>query len=128
MASTPSNDAASNAALLQSATHGFDYLFSNDVVSAKAHFSGKDDPFHLLGLGVCSFLEAALGMESGLMTEATRLLTLSEAGARRQAKLKPKFTRTKQRFPTGLEWEILGADAVVLLGLTNALRCGKSKI
>lgn len=62
------------------------------------------------------------------MTEATRLLTLSEAGARRQAKLRPAPTVTtgrgggkQPRFPPGLEWEILGADAVVLLGLTNAL-------
>ncbi|KAJ7722070.1 hypothetical protein DFH07DRAFT_698519, partial [Mycena maculata] len=72
-------------------------------------------PFHLLGLGVCAFLEAALGLESGLMPEAARLLTLSEAGARRAAK--------KRMMAAGLEWEILGADAVVLLGLMHALSC-----
>jgi len=49
--------------LLQSATHGFDSLFSNDIADAKAHFAGKDDPFHLLGAGVVAFMEAALGME-----------------------------------------------------------------
>ena len=48
---------------LQSAAHGFDFLFSNDIVDAKAHFAGKDDPFHLLGAGVVAFMEAALGME-----------------------------------------------------------------
>lgn len=52
-----------NAALLQSATKGFDFLFSNDLVGARAHFEKGDDPFHLMGLGVCAFLEAALGME-----------------------------------------------------------------
>lgn len=52
-----------NAALLLSATKGFDYLFSNDIISARKHFEPHDDPFHLLGKGVCAFLEAALGME-----------------------------------------------------------------
>ncbi|GLB39315.1 putative protein of unknown function (DUF3808) [Lyophyllum shimeji] len=106
--------------LLLSATRGFDYLFANDLVRAKAHFAGKDDPFHLLGEGVCAFLEAALGMETGLMTEATRCLTQSEAGARSHMKA-PKDRSRKRRFPPGLEWEILNADAVILLGLTNAL-------
>ena len=49
--------------LLQSAAHGFDFLFSNDIADAKTHFSGKDDPFHLLGAGVVAFMEASLGME-----------------------------------------------------------------
>ncbi|RDB22979.1 Mitochondrial outer membrane protein IML2 [Hypsizygus marmoreus] len=108
-----------SAELLLSATRGFDYLFCNDLDGAQKHFAGKDDPFHLLGQGVCAFMEAALGMESELLVEATRCLTLSEAGARRQQKA-PK-SRVNQRFPPGLEWEILNADAVVLLGLTSAL-------
>ena len=52
-----------NAALLESATKGFGFLFSNDMAAARAHFDGKDDPFHLMGLGVCAFMEAVLGME-----------------------------------------------------------------
>jgi len=56
-----------NAELLQSATNGFDYLFSNDIVSAREHFKQRDDPFHMMGLGVCAFLEAALGMEESTL-------------------------------------------------------------
>jgi hypothetical protein len=52
-------------AALRNATHGFSRLFQNDIASAKQVFTGRDDPFHLLGLGVCAFLEAALGMEVG---------------------------------------------------------------
>ncbi len=48
---------------LNSANNGFGRLFENDVAGAKTIFSSSDDPFHQLGLGVCSFLEAALGME-----------------------------------------------------------------
>lgn len=50
--------------LIQKATVGFDHLFSDEIVDAKSVFQeGHDSPFHLLGLGVCSFLEASLGME-----------------------------------------------------------------
>lgn len=37
---------------------------------------------------------------------------------------KPHDLLHHSRFHHGLEWEILNADAVVLLGLTHALRYG----
>lgn len=49
--------------LIQKATVGFDHLFSDETTDAKSIFERHDSPFHLLGLGVCSFLEASLGME-----------------------------------------------------------------
>ncbi|KAF8891625.1 hypothetical protein CPB84DRAFT_1784122 [Gymnopilus junonius] len=111
-----------NTDLLVSATKGFDSLFSNDIDGARKHFQQHADPFHLMGLGVCAFLEAALGMEPKLMEEATRCLSLSEAGTRKQmCAPKPHDLTYQSRFPYGLEWEILNADAVVLLGLTHAL-------
>lgn len=54
------------------------------------------------------------------MVEASRCLALSEAGARK--KMKASQVNHHSRFPVGIEWEILNADAVVLLGLTHALR------
>ena len=38
-----------NAELLESATKGFDLPFSNNIVGARKHFAGKEDPFHILG-------------------------------------------------------------------------------
>ncbi|KXN84549.1 Mitochondrial outer membrane protein IML2 [Leucoagaricus sp. SymC.cos] len=104
---------------LANATRGFDRLFENDIAGARALFNARDDPFHQLGLGVCAFLEAALGMEAHIIEEAHRCLTLAEAGTR-------KFTKTRMavenhRFHPGLEWEIINTDTVVLLGLVNAL-------
>ncbi|KIK39840.1 hypothetical protein CY34DRAFT_88473 [Suillus luteus UH-Slu-Lm8-n1] len=106
--------------LLRSATQGFDHLFANDIDAAKKAFESQDAPFHLLGLGVVAFLQAALGMETGLMDEATRCLTASEAGAKKQARA-AKSLPSVHRFDAGMEWEIMHADAVVLLGLTHAL-------
>lgn len=49
--------------LLQKATVGFDHLFSDEIEDAKTVFQRHDSSFHFLGLGVCAFLEASLGME-----------------------------------------------------------------
>ncbi|KAG2349961.1 hypothetical protein BDR05DRAFT_994923 [Suillus weaverae] len=106
--------------LLRSATQGFDHLFANDINAAQKTFESEDTPFHLLGLGVVAFLQAALGMEMGLMDEATRCLTASEAGAKKQARA-AKSLPSNHRFDAGMEWEVMHADAVVLLGLTHAL-------
>ncbi|KAA1469289.1 hypothetical protein DENSPDRAFT_864071 [Dentipellis sp. KUC8613] len=114
---SPVDDTVAN---LQSATSGFDYIFSNEVVKAKEVFQTRDTPFHALGLGVCAFLEAALGMESSLMGEASRLLAIAETGAKKQVKLH-KASKHVGRFPPGTEWELVHADTVILLGLTNAL-------
>ncbi|KAH9852714.1 outer membrane protein Iml2/Tetratricopeptide repeat protein 39 [Lenzites betulinus] len=113
----PSNDTE---AQLRAATVGFDGIFANELEEARETFASGDSPFHSLGLGVCAFLEAALGMETTLMAEASRLLALAEAGAKKQLKLAKAFENTTQ-FPPGTEWELLQSDAVILLGLTHAL-------
>ena len=53
-------------ATLRAASEGFDLLFSNHLAGALDVFADelhRDSPFHLMGLGVCAFLKAALGME-----------------------------------------------------------------
>ena len=55
------------------------------------------------------------------MAEASRLLALSEVGAKKQLKLAKSSSQTTQ-FTPGTEWELLHSDAVILLGLTHALR------
>ncbi|KAK7062759.1 Mitochondrial outer membrane protein iml2 [Paramarasmius palmivorus] len=102
---------------LEAASKAFDHLFTNEIVEAKAAFSAEESPFHLVGMAVCVFLEAALGMESAQMTEASKLLTQAEVATKKQIN-KPS---TPSRFPAGLEMEILNADTVVLLGITYAL-------
>ncbi|KAK7036209.1 mitochondrial outer membrane protein [Favolaschia claudopus] len=131
---TPAPAPSPTASALLSANAGFAHLFSNHISAARDAFAADPaSPFHLLGLGVCAFLEAALGMESGLMGEASRLLAASEAGAKRAGAEARKVGVGNNahggnvrgdgggRFAAGLEYEILQADAVVLLGLTHAL-------
>ncbi|OCB87588.1 hypothetical protein A7U60_g5291 [Sanghuangporus baumii] len=111
---------ADTAALI-SATEGFDHLFSNKLPEARTQFSSDNSPFHKLGLGVSAFMEAALGMETGLMGEAARALADSEAGAKRGSKNTKSANGGKSSFPPGIEFEILQADAIVLQGLVHAL-------
>ena len=56
-------DFNTHAAQLESASKGFDHLFQNELKLAKDVFGSEESAFHLTGMGVCSFLEAALGME-----------------------------------------------------------------
>ena len=64
--------------------------------------------------------------QSGLMAEAARRLTLSEAGSGKRQKngngSDGGSNLGHSRFPPGLEWEILVAGAAVMLGLTRGLR------
>ncbi|KAF9220192.1 hypothetical protein BS17DRAFT_788069 [Gyrodon lividus] len=108
---------------LRLATEGFDLLFTNDLDGAIDVFGTEgqeESPFHLIGLGVCAFLKAALGMEFDLMEDATECLALSEQVAKRQIKL-AKASPSPHRFPPGTEWEVIHTDALVFLGLTHAL-------
>ncbi|KAI0056452.1 hypothetical protein BV25DRAFT_1903221 [Artomyces pyxidatus] len=106
---------------LRSATAGFDFIFANDLVKAEEIFKTKQEsPFHLLGMGVCAFLQAALGMETGIMSEASRLLELAETGAKKQLKIS-KSLKSAGRFPAATEWELMYSDAIILFGMTHAL-------
>ncbi|KAF8321184.1 hypothetical protein DL93DRAFT_2051790 [Clavulina sp. PMI_390] len=111
------------------ASAGFEAIFNDDLKLATSTFSGGSSPFHSLGNGVAHFLQAALGMEACLLSffTPTKYLTIAEAGAKEQAKLaksgKSPFKDVGARqFRQGIEWDALQADAIVLLGLTNALQ------
>ncbi|KAI9509593.1 hypothetical protein F5148DRAFT_1186348 [Russula earlei] len=105
---------------LKSATAGFDLIFSNELEKAEQLFRTSDSALHLLGSGACAFLQAALSLEDGLISEASRLLEQAEAGAKKQLK-NSKNLRQTGRFPAATEWEIIYSDCVILLGLTYAL-------
>ncbi|KIO27128.1 hypothetical protein M407DRAFT_73614 [Tulasnella calospora MUT 4182] len=104
----------------EDAAKGFDAVFGDDVVKAKEILSANSSAFHQLGLGMVSFLQAALGLEDALMVDAAKALTDSEASTN-QALKASKSHKSLTRFPAGMEWEVLHADTVVLLGLTQAL-------
>ena len=55
------------------------------------------------------------------MAEASRLLALAEAKAKKEAKT-AKTSPQSRRFASGLDFEVLQADAILLLGFTQALR------
>ena len=66
-------------------------------------------------------------LQVSLVAEANRLLALAEAGAKKQARA-TKAARSGARFPQGIEYELIHADTIILLGLTNAIRSVPSPV
>jgi len=56
------------------------------------------------------------------MTEANTALTNAEAHAKKQLKAASKTNKDTHRFPPGTLWELMHADCIILVGLTQALR------
>lgn len=54
------------------------------------------------------------------MVDAAKALTDAEAATNQALKM-VKSNKSNTRFPSGMEWEVLHADTVILLGLTQAL-------
>ncbi|KAF8328512.1 hypothetical protein F5887DRAFT_1007566 [Amanita rubescens] len=103
---------------LKSATEAFDLFFAGNIIKAREAFTKKPhDPYHLLGMATCSFLEAVMSMEDADVSNASTSLDASfQLSTRyRNASKLPSASR----FPTGLEWDVLVADATVLSGLVN---------
>ncbi|KAH8106957.1 outer membrane protein Iml2/Tetratricopeptide repeat protein 39 [Cristinia sonorae] len=105
---------------LKKASDGFDQLFANDLEKAHEIFKSENSPFHMIGVGICAFLEAALGMEAGVVAEAAKSLAEAENAVKAQLKTS-KYAKSNTRFPAGTEYELLHSDAVILHGITHAL-------
>ena len=56
------------------------------------------------------------------MVEATTVLSDAEAHAKKQFKAASKTNKDTRRFPPGTLWELIHADCIILVGLTQALR------
>ncbi|KAF8712459.1 hypothetical protein AX14_013081 [Amanita brunnescens Koide BX004] len=125
-----------SAATLKSATDGFDHFFAGNIDSAREVFQkNAQDPYHQLGLAVCSFLEAAMSMEvrsfHATLTDwmfmyppQTVDTARAESSIAESLRLSSKYRQSAQlqkttRFPAGLEWDVLIADATVLSGLIH---------
>lgn len=57
-----------------------------------------------------------------MMAESTAALSNAEAGAKKQLKSASQSNKDTHKFPPGTLWELIHADCVILLGLTQALR------
>lgn len=57
-----------------------------------------------------------------MMAEANAALNNAEAHAKRRLKSASKSNKDTHRFPPGTLWELIHADCIILLGLTQALR------
>lgn len=88
------------------ATTGFNRLLDNDVEGAQATFAlAPNSAAHNVGIGITSFLQAALGMEDAELSSALDVLVKAEERAQAEATLQAKVKETTV-YPKGLEYKV----------------------
>ncbi|KAK4702900.1 hypothetical protein P7C70_g3325, partial [Phenoliferia sp. Uapishka_3] len=85
----------SQADLIKHATLGFDLLLNNHLPSSRELFASEpNSPFHLVGIGISGFLQAALGQEDGALLASLDALMKAEVVANEAAaKKRPKMRK-----------------------------------
>ncbi|KAI6040557.1 hypothetical protein EDC04DRAFT_3140213 [Pisolithus marmoratus] len=105
------------------ANQGFDLLLANDLDAAVDIFAAEgqeNSPMHLMGLGICTVLKAVLHLEPELMEAATKCLTLAKRVSRKHMTL-AKPSTSGRHSQSGVEWEVLHTDIILILGMTYGL-------
>lgn len=81
-----------------SATEGFNLLFNDKIDLSTEELSRHDNAFGRTGLGIILFLQAALGMEDGMMERAQNELFAAEKAAESAKKDSNKLKGKSSRF------------------------------
>ena len=101
---------------LNGATVGFELLLNNKLPEGKAVFCARPDaPAHCVGLGIATFLQAALGQESDELVVAMQVLLKAETVATAQSQVKrPKTAKgAHDVYPSGTEYKVRARDRSV---------------
>ncbi|KAI1214253.1 uncharacterized protein F4807DRAFT_449555 [Annulohypoxylon truncatum] len=110
-------------ATLQAAIANTSLIMNDDIDGAEKGLREGDSPFHLLGLGICTFMRSILGFEKEIMLEASNRLTACENSAwnelkRAQREAKPGEDRI---YPPGSEYALVIADAQLMSAIIAVL-------
>lgn len=100
-------------AQIVAAEEGIHKLLNDDLAGAKAVLEAqKDSPYALAGLGICSFLTAAIGMEDDRLSASMETLGQAERAAKKNKASAVEVDPGQWWTQPGLEYEILVADVV----------------
>ncbi|KAI0882919.1 uncharacterized protein GGS22DRAFT_42366 [Annulohypoxylon maeteangense] len=110
-------------AALESAIASTSLIMNDDIDGAEKGLREGDSPFHLLGLGICTFMRSILGFEKEIMLEASNRLTACENAAwnelrKAQREAKPGEDRI---YPPGSEYALVIADAQLMSAIIAVL-------
>ncbi|KAM0753081.1 hypothetical protein T439DRAFT_323696 [Meredithblackwellia eburnea MCA 4105] len=111
--------------LILDATEGFNLLLNNQLAQANDRFKrGANDgnsPYHLAGLGLAKFLQAALGQEDKELLSSLNILGQAETTANNHAQAKRPKSEPPTVYPPGTEFKIIVSDVVVAQALCHIL-------
>ncbi|KAI2472741.1 hypothetical protein F4781DRAFT_428157 [Annulohypoxylon bovei var. microspora] len=110
-------------AAMQNAIASTSMIMNDDIDGAEKGLREGDSAFHLLGLGVCTFMRSILGFEKEIMLEASNRLAACENSAwnelkRAQKEAKPGEDRI---YPPGSEYALVIADAQLMSAIIAVL-------
>lgn len=120
--SSMASSTADQVALIKEATRGIEKLLNNDLQGAQELLSARpQSPGHGVGLGICGFLQAALGQEDNELAAALDVLLKAEGIATAQSSKKGE----KGVFPAGLEYKVSCRSFCIYISIPSRIihRC-----
>ncbi|TIB03500.1 hypothetical protein E3P96_01877 [Wallemia ichthyophaga] len=104
-----------------STTEGFNLLFNDKIEESTRELSKHNNAFGKTGLGIILFLQAALGMEDGMMERAQDQLLQAEKAADSAKRECSNAKHNKTRFASAAPYELLVAANVIGQSMTQIL-------
>ncbi|KAI1453107.1 hypothetical protein F4805DRAFT_470320 [Annulohypoxylon moriforme] len=110
-------------AALEAAIASTSLIMNDDIDGAEKGLREGDSPFHLLGLGICTFMRSILGFEKEIMLEASNRLTACENAAWNELKKAQKEAKPGEDriYPPGSEYALVIADAQLMSAIIAVL-------
>ena len=98
-------------------------VMNDDIAGAEARLSQGDSAFHLLAMGVCTFMRSVLGFEKEMMNQASARLVECETKAWAELKRAQKEdNRGMERlYPPGSEYLLVQSEAQVMGAIISVL-------
>lgn len=106
----PASGSTEQVEYILDATKGFDLLLDDSVEAARSHFKSQGtSAAHGVGLGITSFLCAALSQEDSGLSEALDVLVKAETAAAAAGSSTSSGKTFKTVYPPGTEYKVMNS-------------------
>ncbi|KAL2756385.1 hypothetical protein ACRALDRAFT_1063652 [Sodiomyces alcalophilus JCM 7366] len=114
--------ASKKAAELENALAAVSPMMDDDIEGATEALAKGDSPFHMLGIGLTSFMRAVMGFEKDVMADASAKLAQCETRAWAELKAaQKKDERHSDIYPPGTEYSLLAAESQLMSAVVSVL-------
>ncbi|KAJ2895116.1 breast cancer protein [Zalerion maritima] len=115
--------AAQEMADIDEAMNAAGLVMNDDIEGAEARLKGGDSAFHLLALGVCTFMQSILGVEKEQMNEAgARLGQCCTKADADLYKTRWKTQKSHRLYAPGSEFKLVQAEANLMIAVVSVMQ------